>query len=406
MLLRSLDLFSGMGGISHGLRFIAEPTGYCEVEPTRIRTLNNLFVKKLLHEAPIHTDVRALDGTKMRGSVDLIAGGWPCRGFSTIGRRTGFNHPQSALFVEFARLVDEIRPKFVFQENVPGVCGPSLDDIIASFEKSGYDASWMVLPGYAVGAHHSRKRWFCLAVRKDVREFTLRIPQKYERHDWSTESVPRMQLDKSTWAEDKIRLSQLGNSVIPDVVRLAWMLMFTGFTKTPDELWNATELELVRPAPTGIPLPAQGPGRYYGSYIDGVVEKIKLPSGIIPQKPNLGLVLVPTSYVHDGPLKATAIEGSHSLPMWGTPRGGCLGPSNVLAKRSKHDLYTSVRFEQKTPDEVRGGVPNVRWVEWLMGFNHINWTEMAPPPPPPPAVPEVPDLARHTRSEGHKNLEL
>lgn len=396
-MLSSLDLFTGCGGISHGLRGICEAKGgYCEVEPTRIRTINNLFVKNLLHKGPIHTDVRKLDGTKMRGEIDMVCGGWPCRGFSTIGKRNGFNHPQSALFVEFARLVDEIQPKFVFQENVPGVCGPSLDDVIASFEKSGYDASWMVLPGYAVGAHHSRKRWFCLAVRKDVREFTLRIPQKYERHDWSSESVPRMQLDKSTWAEDKVRLSILGNSVIPDVVRLAWMLMFTGFTKTPDELWNATELELVRPAPTGIPLPAQGPGRYYGSYIDGTVEKIRLPTGIIPPKPNLGLVLVPTSYVHDGPLKATAIEGSHSLPMWGTPRGGCLGPSNVLAKRSKHDLYTSVRFEQKTPDEVRGGIPNVRWVEWLMGFNHVNWTEMAPPPPPPPkSVPDVPEASIH-----------
>lgn len=397
-MLSSLDLFTGCGGISHGLRGICEAKGgYCEVEPTRIRTINNLFVKNLLHKGPIHTDVRKLDGTKMRGEIDMVCGGWPCRGFSTIGKRNGFNHPQSALFVEFARLVDEIQPKFVFQENVPGVCGPSLDDVIASFEKSGYDASWMVLPGYAVGAHHSRKRWFCLAVRKDVREFTLRIPQKYERHDWSSESVPRMQLDKSTWAEDKVRLSILGNSVIPDVVRLAWMLMFTGFTKTPDELWNATELELVRPAPTGIPLPAQGPGRYYGSYIDGTVERILLPTGIIPPKPNLGLVLVPNSYVHDGPLKATAIDGSHSLPMWGTPRGGCLGPSNVLAKRSKHDLYTSVRFEQKTPDEVRGGIPNVRWVEWLMGFNHVNWTEMAPPPPPPPppSVPDVPEASIH-----------
>jgi site-specific DNA-cytosine methylase len=391
-MLSSLDLFTGCGGISHGLRGICEAKGgYCEVEPTRIRTINNLFVKGLLHKGPIHTDVRKLDGTTMRGKIDMVVGGWPCRGFSTIGKRNGFNHPQSALFVEFARLVDEIRPKFVLQENVPGVCGPSLDDVIASFEKSGYDATWMVLPGYAVGAHHSRKRWFCLAVRKDVREFTLKIAAKYERHDWSkNNTIPRMQLSKETWSEDKVRLSILGNSVIPDVVRLAFMLMFTGFTKSPDELWNATELELVRPAPTGIPLPVHGPSRYYGSYIDGVVEKINLPAGIIPRKTDLGLVLVPGSYVHDGPLKAVSITESHSLPMWGTPRGGCLGPSNVLAKRSKHDLYTSIRFERNTPDELRGGVPNVRWVESLMGYNVENWTEMAAPPPPPPPPAETP----------------
>ena len=50
--------------------------GYCEVEPTRIRTINNLFVKGLLHKAPIHTDVRKLDGTKMRGEIDMVCGGW------------------------------------------------------------------------------------------------------------------------------------------------------------------------------------------------------------------------------------------------------------------------------------------------------------------------------------------
>jgi hypothetical protein len=668
-MLRSLDLFSGVGGLTHALRDIAEPTGgYCEVEPTRRRTLKNLFAKGLLPEATIHNDIQALDGTKLRGSIDLIAGGWPCfvagtlvltnngyknieavtgqellmthsgsfkeienlqrkyydgkmcrvwakghcrsiectdthrfyvrtrenrepdwvparsltrdhyvglavnveskvptfsegersetlddaeawymlgmymsggchrkdlaesfpkyrnatwlpvlediekewtipewvhsapthliqefvegymafngtkrrvgskttwtmcvenentalgmqrllaklghcfevadegdgyevigrvprsrtkntsfvddgyvwfrissvelyepdeplwvynfevrddnsyvvenaivancRGFSSIGKRNGFEHPQSALFVHFARLVDEIRPAFVFQENVPGVPGgPGLDDVIASFDKSGYDATWMVLPAYAVGAPHNRKRWFCLAVRRDVKDFQLLIPNKYVRHDWSHEPVPRMKLDRSTRLEDKVRLSELGNSVVPDLVRLAFMLMFTGLQKAPEELWDATTLELARPLPSGMEIPATGPGRYAGSYIDGKVEKIRLPFGVVPRKPNYGLVLLPDAYVHDGPLKSTPIGKPHNLPMFGTPRGGCLGASNVLAKRSRHDLYTSLRFEKSTPDELRPGQPNPQWTEWLMGYNVVDWTEMAP----------------------------
>lgn len=298
-----------------------------------------------------------------------------CRGFSSIGKRNGFEHPQSALFVHLARLVKDLQPALVFQENVPGVAsGTGLDDVLRAYDDAGYDAWWLVMPGYAVGAQQSRKRWFCLGVRRDVREMAIDLDGTYVRHDF-TERHPRMRPDK----ENPQRLSMLGNSVIPDCVRLAFLMLFTGLEIAPVDLWSARRLHLKRPASTGKPLAASGPLRNWGRFVDGVRERMMVPPGVVPEKPDLGLRIVPGAYVFSGQHKApeeNVLTTESALRLWGTPRGGCLGPARVLTQRGKNDLYTSIRFERGTPDEQRGGHPNTAWVENLMGFDE-GWTRAA-----------------------------
>ena len=62
-------------------------------------------------------DVTELD-TSTLPKIDLIMGGSPCQGFSFAGKQLAFDDPRSALFFEFVRCVEELKPKYFLLENV------------------------------------------------------------------------------------------------------------------------------------------------------------------------------------------------------------------------------------------------------------------------------------------------
>ena len=64
--LRSLDLFSGIGGLTLALRGIAEPIAYCDIDPAAQAVLADHIARRLLPDAPVCTDVRALTRTWLR----------------------------------------------------------------------------------------------------------------------------------------------------------------------------------------------------------------------------------------------------------------------------------------------------------------------------------------------------
>lgn len=70
------------------------------------------------------------------------------------------------------RLVREIRPTFVFLENVPAIRTRGLDTILKEFTKAGYDCRWTMLRASDVGAKHKRERWFLLAHANNNGSFT------------------------------------------------------------------------------------------------------------------------------------------------------------------------------------------------------------------------------------------
>lgn len=77
-MLRSLDLFSGVGGITHGLRGFATPVMYCEKDPDCHGVLRKLMGQGRLPRAPIHDDITKLTARGVPGRVDLIVAGFPC----------------------------------------------------------------------------------------------------------------------------------------------------------------------------------------------------------------------------------------------------------------------------------------------------------------------------------------
>ena len=80
-------------------------------------------------------DISQLTGDDLASSLDVtagdisgIVGGPPCQGFSNIGRRDDGDE-RNDLFVDFFRIVADIRPKFFLAENVPGIMRPAVSEI-------------------------------------------------------------------------------------------------------------------------------------------------------------------------------------------------------------------------------------------------------------------------------------
>ena len=161
IVLTSLDLFSGYGGISYGLRDYVKPIAYCEIDRYARAILASRISEGELPFAPIFPDVRQLQGQV--NSADIITGGFPCQDISVAGLGKGLAGERSGLFYEIVRLTREIRPTFVFLENVPAIRTRGLRQVVGAFTEIGYDCRWMCLSASSVGAPHKRERWFLLA---------------------------------------------------------------------------------------------------------------------------------------------------------------------------------------------------------------------------------------------------
>mgnify|MGYP003262074157 FL=1 len=100
-------------------------------------------------------DVRNVDEKELHSLVvehsriDLIAGGPPCQGFSVNAPIRSLDDPRNHLFEEYLRIVDEIRPKAVLIENVPGIVslgkGTVVEQIYKALENMGYKVNHRIL---------------------------------------------------------------------------------------------------------------------------------------------------------------------------------------------------------------------------------------------------------------------
>lgn len=161
--LKVLSLFAGIGGFDLGLERTGgfETVAFCEIEPFAQRVL-----AKHWPHVPCYSDVRELTSDRLRAdgiSVDVICGGFPCQDISLAGNGAGLAGERSGLWSEIARLVGELRPKFVIVENVAALLGRGLGDVLGDLASLRYDAEWHCIPASALGAAHRRDRIWILA---------------------------------------------------------------------------------------------------------------------------------------------------------------------------------------------------------------------------------------------------
>ena len=169
--IRVLDLFSGIGGFSLGFRRAGgfRTVAYCEIEPYCQEVLRARMLDGSLDTAPICRDIRVLDGRALTGVVDLVCGGFPCQDISAAGLKAGIDGGRSRLWLDMGRIIREIRPRFVFVENVAALLARGLERVLGDLAAIGYDAEWECIPASAVGAHHVRDRVWIVAYPKGFR---------------------------------------------------------------------------------------------------------------------------------------------------------------------------------------------------------------------------------------------
>jgi len=160
--MNGLDLFSGIGGISIALEPWVRTIAYCEQDRFAQSVLLSRISEGKLHRAPIWDDVQTLRGD-MLPPIDIIFGGFPCQDISVAGNGEGLAGKRSGLFYEIVRLTKEIRPSFVFLENVPAIRTRGLEQVIKAFTEIGYDCRWTCITAASLGAPHKRGRWILLA---------------------------------------------------------------------------------------------------------------------------------------------------------------------------------------------------------------------------------------------------
>jgi len=240
--LRELALFAGagggiLGGILLGWRTVCavEIDAYCR------RVLLARQRDGILEPFPIWDDVRTFDGHQWRGKVDVISGGFPCQDISCAGKGAGIDGERSGLWKEFARIIGEVRSRYVFVENSPMLTVRGLGRVLGDLATMGYDARWGVLGAHDVGAPHLRKRIWILAHDNSARLQKQQFPGEKQQggarpnrvsmpDNWGTRNPSlafiRRGVPGIPYRVDRIRA--LGNGQVPHCMALAWKILCGG----------------------------------------------------------------------------------------------------------------------------------------------------------------------------------
>ena len=166
--LRELALFAGAGGGILGGHLLGWRTVCAvEIEPYPATVLAKRQEEGHLQPFPIWDDICTFDGRPWRGRVDVISGGFPCQNISVAGRGEGIEGDRSGLWREYARIIREVRPRYVFVENSPALRTRGLTRVLSDLAEAGYDAVWTVMGADEVGAPHQRKRMWLLGKISD-----------------------------------------------------------------------------------------------------------------------------------------------------------------------------------------------------------------------------------------------
>jgi len=157
-----LDLFSGIGGFSLAGRWAGFTTAqFVEIDPFCQKVLSKNFPG-----VPIHADVKSFRGERLRGSIDLLTGGFPCQPYSVAGKQRGAADDR-AIWPQMLRVIGEVRPAWVVGENVANFVNMGLDGCVSDMESIGYTCRSFVIPACGVQAPHRRDRVWIVAADAD-----------------------------------------------------------------------------------------------------------------------------------------------------------------------------------------------------------------------------------------------
>lgn len=201
-----IDLFAGCGGLSLGLNqsgwkglFAIEksPYAFATLKHNLIDTLNHFdwpdWLEKTQHDIDEVLTRKNKELRKLRGKVDLVAGGPPCQGFSTAGRREESDH-RNELISSYIKFIRIVQPKIIFFENVKGFTqrfeknrskGIKYSEFVQkALRRSGKDFKGYEVYGELIdfsefGIPQKRTRFILVGIRKDIFEKSTFVPSQF-----------------------------------------------------------------------------------------------------------------------------------------------------------------------------------------------------------------------------------
>ncbi len=242
-MLNGLDLFSGIGGLTIALNEWVKPIAYCEIDRYCQSVLLSRMVEQAIQQAPIWDDIKNFPSSEFMGHVDIIYGGFPCQDVSIAGTKKGLVGERSSLIFALLRVVREIKPQFVFLENVPQIIKLGGIEIIKEFNTLGMDCRWACFSAASCGASHKRDRWFLLAYNnsessgqtdsetefdKTIRSSWLRSSRQTRGNSstsyWKESECPFFGMDDGLPYELD-RAKSLGNAVVSEQAKEAFKIL-------------------------------------------------------------------------------------------------------------------------------------------------------------------------------------
>ena len=173
-----LDICTGAGGEALGLEMAGfSNAAAIEIDANACQTL------RLNRPAwnVIESDIRAINGSDFKG-VDLLAGGVPCPPFTIAGKQLGSDDERD-LFPEALHLIEQVKPKSVMLENVPGFASAKFasyrNELLRKLYNLHYEVQWRVLNASDYGVPQLRPRFVLVALREPYADaFRWPIPGK------------------------------------------------------------------------------------------------------------------------------------------------------------------------------------------------------------------------------------
>ncbi|HEY3330757.1 MAG TPA: DNA cytosine methyltransferase [Capsulimonadaceae bacterium] len=178
----AVSLFSGCGGFDWGVQQAGVRIIWAnDIDPCAEAAYRHLFPDTNFVSGDIR-DVMVFP------EADILIGCYPCTGFSLGSRRRWKDagerdlkaDQRNYLYEEFIRALGQVKPKYIFIENVRGMLsaesGWFFDRQLEAFNASGYTIQHDKLHAADYGVPQSRKRVFIVGVRKDIKAFEYRFP--------------------------------------------------------------------------------------------------------------------------------------------------------------------------------------------------------------------------------------
>ena len=242
--MRELSLFSGAGGGLLASKLLGWRTlGYVEWNEYCQQVIAARIKDRILNNAPIFSDIDAFLSKGFAASykrmVDVISAGFPCQGWSNIGKQQGENDPRNK-WPQTKETIRIIRPQYVFLENSPNIMSKGfIFQIIEDLSALGYVGRATRLSGLHVGAYSKRERTWIKAELSDSLSRRLEGRNNFIE-EWEAASGSIQTLGKDIVRMDLPcpqsfrvdhgdsrrvdRTKAIGNMQIPAVAARAWEL--------------------------------------------------------------------------------------------------------------------------------------------------------------------------------------